>query len=121
MGKFQHFAVSQTGDGESSIAVVEIYPSKLSGPTLMQELAQELNSLLEELDRKDVLLNLSRVEFVASAALNRLINFQKRVHDAGGKLKLCNLRPEIASVFAATRLNQVFDIRKDKNEGLASY
>ena len=119
MGEFQHFAVTPGNGAQAS--VVELLDSKLSGPILMQELAQEWNTLLEQLDRKDVVLDLSRVEFIASAALNRLILFQKRVHNSGGSLKLCNLRQEIASVFAATRLNQVFDIQKNVPEALASY
>ena len=88
---------------------------------MVQELANELLRVLEQSEKKDVLLNLGRVEFIASAALNRLINFQKRVHAAGGKLKLCSLRPAVESVFAATRLNQVFDIQRTEAEALASY
>ena len=119
MGGFQHFAVSSAEDARA--AVIEFFDPKLSGPILMQELAQELNSLLEQADSKHLVLDLSRVEFISSAALNRLIHFQKRVRDAGGSMKLCNLRREIESVFVATRLNQVFDIQKDVSAALASY
>jgi anti-sigma B factor antagonist len=107
--------------GTTCVAVVGFRDEKLSGPTLMQELAEDLASLLENLEQKNVLLDLSHVEFISSAALNRLINFQKRVHDAGGKLKLCGLRPAIESVFAATRLNQLFDLCKTEVEAVSHF
>jgi anti-sigma B factor antagonist len=121
MRGFRRIEVSQHASGQTGVAVVDFLDEKLSGPILMQELADDLTRMLEEIEHKNVLLNLSRVEFISSAALNRLINFQKRVHDAGGQMKLCGLRPSIESVFAATRLNQVFDLCTSEEEALSHY
>jgi anti-anti-sigma factor len=121
MEKLRRIAVSQRALGETGVIVVELLDPKLSGPTLTQELAEDLLSLLEKGKPTNVLLNLVQVEFISSAALNRLINFQKRVQDSGGKLKLCGLRPSIESVFAATRLNQVFDLCKNEDDALAHF
>ena len=121
MGDFRRIEVSHWESGKKRISVVEVLDEKLAGPTMVQELATELLRMLEQSEKKDVLLNLGRVEFIASAALNRLINFQKRVHSDGGKLKLCSLRPSIETIFATTRLNQVFDIQRTEAEALASY
>jgi len=45
----------------------------------------------------------------------------KKVKDAAGQLKLCCLRPEIGEVFKITRLDRVFDIRKDEASGLSAF
>ena len=121
MGEFRRIEVSQRTSGQTGVAVVNFLDQKLAGPTLMQELAEDLATLLEKVEHKNVLLDLSHVDFISSAALNRLINFQKRVRDAGGQLKLCRLSPSIESVFAATRLNQVFDLCKTEEDALLHY
>jgi anti-anti-sigma factor len=121
MGEFRRIETSKWESGARHVAVVEILDEKLSGAVQMQELAAELSQFLEETEHKDVLLNLARVTFIASAALNRLINFQKRVHDAGGRLVLCRLSPPIENIFSTTRLNQVFEIQKSESEAFASF
>jgi len=39
----------------------------------------------------------------------------------GGVLKLSNIRAEIYEVFAITKLNRLFDIRKDEADALAAF
>jgi anti-sigma B factor antagonist len=121
MAEFRRIETSEWNSRDTRVTIVGFLDEKLSGPTLLQELVQELNTLLDRMEGSHILLNLSRVEFISSAALNRLINFQKRIRGAGNELKLCDLRPSIENVFVATRLNQVFDIQRTEDEALASF
>jgi anti-sigma B factor antagonist len=121
MSGFHRIAVSAWEFDGKHVAVVEILDDKLWGLTVMHDLMHELSSWFEHSQHKDVLLNLGRVEFISSAALNRLVNFQKRVQDAGGHCKLCCLRPGIEEIFVTTRFNQLFDIRRSEAEALAAY
>jgi anti-sigma B factor antagonist len=121
MGEHAQVNVSLWESGDQRVTVIDVLESKLSGPTLMQDFALELSNALEASPSKNILINLNRVEFISSAALNRLINYQKRVIDAHGRLKLCCLAPSLESVFVATRLIQVFDIRPTEREALASF
>jgi anti-sigma B factor antagonist len=36
-------------------------------------------------------------------------------------MKMCNIRPEIFEVFQITKLNKVFDIRKDETEAITAF
>ncbi|MBW3596518.1 MAG: STAS domain-containing protein [Planctomycetes bacterium] len=121
MSELKHIEVYQAQSGADRVTVVEFRDDRLWEATVLQQLSQELSSLLESGERQHFLLNLARVDYMSSAALNRLINFQKRVHATGGKLKLCNLKPAIDEVFAATRFNQVLDIHATPAEALSSY
>ena len=40
---------------------------------------------------------------------------------AGGKMRLCGLKPEIHEVFVITKLTKVFDIKPDENEALNGF
>ncbi|MBI1813128.1 STAS domain-containing protein [Candidatus Peregrinibacteria bacterium] len=83
----------------------------------IQVIGDQLYGPVEE-GRKKLLLNFGNVEYMASMALAKLITLQKIVQDAGGKLVLCNLDPEIREVFEITRLDTMFAIRGDEQDGL---
>ena len=63
----------------------------------------------------------SSVDFLSSAALGKLITLDKKMKAHGGALKLSNIRAEIYEVFAITKLNRLFDIRKDEADALAAF
>ncbi|HRX77945.1 MAG TPA: STAS domain-containing protein, partial [Pirellulaceae bacterium] len=87
----------------------------------IEELGDELFALVEADHLKNLLLNFTGVEFLSSAALNKLIILDKKVKSSGGKLVLCDLRQEIKEVFAITRLDQLFSISNSEQEGLAAF
>ena len=70
MVEFHRIAVSEWESDDKRVAVVEILDERLYAPGQLQDLARELTSLLEDGERKDVLLDLARVDYISSAALN---------------------------------------------------
>ena len=102
--------VSEIGD----VTVVRFVDRKIIDTANIQELGDELFSLVENDNRKSLLLNFSHVEFLSSAALNKLILLDRAVEMHGGRLKLCSLRPEIQEVFVITRLNRMFGIHEEE-------
>jgi len=109
--------ISEIGD----VTVVRFVDRKILDATNIEELGDELFALVEQENRKSLLLNFSNVEFLSSAALNKLIVLDKKAKASGGDLKLSNLRSEIMEVFVITRLNQLFDIKDDEADALAAY
>ena len=117
MAVHRRFQLSQVGD----VTVVRFVDRKILDEANIQELGQELFQLIEEEDRKALLLNFSSVEFLSSAALGKLITLDKKVKAHSGRLKLSNIRPEIYEVFAITKLNKLFDIKDDEADALAAF
>ena len=58
---------------------------------------------------------------MSSAALGKLIRLDKKVKQAGGQLKLCNICPNIYEVFTITKLNQVYEIHDDERAAIAAF
>jgi len=117
MANSQRLELAEIG----AVTVIRFVDRKILDEGNIQELGKELFALVEEDNRKSLLLNFSAVEFLSSAALGKLITLDKKVKAHGGKLKLCKIRPEIYEVFAITRLNKYFDIKDDEEDGLASF
>ncbi len=116
MSNQNRISVKDVGD----TAVVSFIDSKILDEANIQEMGRELFGLVEN-GRKQILLNFSKVEFLSSAALGKLITLDKKVKSSQGQLRLSNIRPEIYEVFAITRLNKLFEIHDDEADALASF
>jgi anti-sigma B factor antagonist len=106
----------------NTVTVVTFVDRKILDAANIQELGDELFGLVEQPDpQKALLLDFGTVEFLSSAALNKLIILDKKVKAKSGRLKLCNLKPEIQEVFVITRLNQLFDIKDTVDDALSAF
>lgn len=109
--------VSKTGD----VTVVRFVDRKVLDEESIQELGKELFDLVEVQNRRQLLLNFANVEFISSATLGKLIVLDRKVKTAKGRLRMCQIRPEILEVFRITKLDKVFDIRDEEAEALAAF
>ncbi|MCU0978618.1 MAG: STAS domain-containing protein [Pirellulaceae bacterium] len=106
---------------ERGITVVTFIERKILEAAHILELGEELLQLAEKDENKHLLLDFSSVEFLSSAALNKLIILDKKVKSKSGQLKLCNMMPEIREVFVITRLNQLFDIVDTREKAMEGF
>ena len=113
--------VTNLNGNAGDVSMVRFQDRKIIDAANIQELGDELFALVEKDERKNLLLNFATVDFLSSAALNKLIILDKKVKAHSGKMRLCNLKPEIYEVFAITRLNQLFDIKNTEAEALSGF
>jgi anti-sigma B factor antagonist len=106
---------------EEGVSVVRFVDKKIVDSGTIEQLGEELVSLVTVEKRSQILLNFDGVEFMSSAALNKLIKLNSSVKAAAGRLKLCNLRAEIKEVFKITKLDRVFDLRKSQEDAIAAF
>ncbi len=103
------------------VTVVSFIDKKILDAVNIQELGDELFSLVDRDGVKSLLLDFGNVEFLSSAALNQLVILDKKVNTNAGQLRLCNLLPEIQEVFVITRLNQLFEINETMDDALSAF
>lgn len=111
----QRISLAESG----GITVVTFNDSKIIDEQAIQDLGQELINLVERDNRGKIVLNFGAVEFLSSAALGKLISFEKKARSSKAKLILTNIRPEIYEVFAITKLTKLFTIKDDEADALA--
>jgi anti-sigma B factor antagonist len=104
----RHLEIELIGD----VTVVRFTDKKLIDDRTIRLVGDQLCSLVDEQGRRKILLNFCNVEYLSSAALGELIILHKKVIAAGGRLVLYNIDPQIYEVFAGTKLNKLFDIRR---------
>jgi anti-sigma B factor antagonist len=106
---------------QGPVSIVRFVDKKIVDSASIEQLGEELNSLVLVDNRGVLLLNFEGVDFLSSAALNKLISLNNKVKSVQGRLKLCNLRAEIKEIFTMTKLDRVFDIRKSESDALEAF
>lgn len=121
MVPYRRIEVTPIRIGETEVSIVRFVDRKIIDVTNIQELGNELFGLVDKDGKKHLLLNFANVEFLSSAAMNKLFILEKKIRAHVGMLRLCNLRPEIYEVFAIMRVNQLFVITNSEDEALKNW
>lgn len=103
------------------ITIAGFTDRKILDESNIQLIGEELFGLVEEDQRKRIILDFSNVEYLSSAALGKLITMDTKVRNANGKLRLCNIRPDIYEIFQITRLNKIFEIKDTQEDALQGF
>ena len=104
------------------ILLVGFGVGKLLDEQVIQEVGRRLIETIEEVgDEKQIVLSFRGVSFMSSAMLGRLVMFHKKCKAADVDLKLASIAPEIAEVFKITKMNKLFDIRKDEEAAMKAF
>ena len=109
-----NISVEQHGD----VVVVRPMQAKVTGRDGEDPVLERLLDLVDADERSKFVLDLSRVQFLGSSALNQLVVLDRRVKEKGGQWKICSPRREICEVFNITRLDSVFSIADTEEAAL---
>jgi anti-sigma B factor antagonist len=72
-------------------------------------------------DKKKIVLNLARVDYIDSSGVGELVASYTAVRNAGGELKLLALTKKVHDVLYVTKLYTVFDIKDDEFTAVKSF
>jgi len=108
-----------TIEEKASVVFISVKEERLDAHN-SGDLKNQMLSLFED-GKTQLLIDLKDVRFVDSSGLGALVSGFKNASSHNGNLKLCNLQPQVKSMFELTRLHRVFEIFPDAEEALASF
>jgi anti-sigma B factor antagonist len=82
-------------------------------------LAEKLASLIEA-RRRQLVVNLDRVDYISSAGFRVLLVASRLAEAAEGKLALCGLSPDLQKLFSLASFTELFEIHATRPPGPAS-
>jgi anti-sigma B factor antagonist len=103
------------------VTVVNFVDKKILDEQNIQIIGEQLFDLVDNQQKRKILLNFGNVEFLSSAALGKLITMNKKVQTSGGKLVMCNIARSIMEVFEITKLDKLFKIFPDEQSALQAF
>jgi anti-sigma B factor antagonist len=99
--------------------VVEFRTASLMDPIELEEIGQALYQLVDEQDRRMLILDFEQVQYLSSQAIGILLTLNKKL---GGlkksKLILCAVGPALMELLRITRLDRVLTIKTSQKEAL---
>jgi anti-sigma B factor antagonist len=102
----------------ADITIATSRDMKLNDDLVIQEWGDQLLALLEDHACRKLLVNFERVLFMSSSALRALITLNKKAKEVKATLLLCGIDDNIMEAFRITRLDNVFQIKKNEDEGV---
>ncbi len=93
---------------------------KIKGGPHAEVFRNDLQKLIDE-DKKNVIIDLGKVNFMDSSGIGILIGGFKTMRDNGGDIKLCNADKRITSLLMVSHLNTVFDTHPSLDSAVKAY
>ena len=99
--------------------VVEFRTASLMDPIELERIGKSIYRLVEEEDRRKILLDFERVTFISSQAIGIVMNVRKKLLALPhSKLVLCGVGPRIMEVLKLVGLLKVLTIRPSQHEAI---
>lgn len=95
---------------EGDVVVGQFSVSRLSDDQNIEQLGHDLFALVEQFDKRKVVLSMSNVEYLTSSVLGKLITMHRKMHRQQGRLVLCDLQPDVTEIMRISRLNDYFKV-----------
>jgi len=87
----------------------------------IQNIGRELYGLVEEREKRKLVLDFSDVRFLSSQALGVLLTLRRKADQAQTEIVLCGIRKELTRVFEITNLNRLFAFFEVLEQALAHF
>jgi anti-sigma B factor antagonist len=105
----------------AGVTLVTFTDTSILDGAVIEELGKALYQLVDQQNKRRVVLDFSNVKFLSSHALGVLLTLYKKAREIKGEVVLCGLRADLKKVFTLTNLDKVFQFFPDDAAALASF
>jgi anti-anti-sigma factor len=104
------------------VVVVTFKHSKILDQTVIGQIGEEFKGLsLQAAADRRLLLNLAKIEFMASAMIGQIMRLHKQCKQDKVDLKLCSISPNIMEVFRITTLDKLLNIYPTEEKAIEAF
>lgn len=86
-----------------------------------REIFVPIYSLVSDVGRCKLVLDLSIANYLPSMALGKLVMLNRKVQSAGGRLALCGISPPVGEILKTTHIYSLFSIFGGEKEAVQSF
>jgi anti-sigma B factor antagonist len=106
---------------QGAVIVIRFGEHRILDEATVKKFGDELFHVADRPDCQNLLLNFFGVVGLSSAMLGIMLLLRKKMAQKPGKLKLCQVGPEIMDVFHATKLGLLFEVLDSEQQGLKAF
>lgn len=110
-----HFTVQKI----EKFTVVEFRTPSLMDPIQLEEIGKSLYRLVDEEDRRLIVLDFEKVTYLSSQAIGIVLNMNKKLSTLkNSKLILCGVGARLMELIKITRLDKILTIKPSQKEAV---
>ena len=99
--------------------IIEFRQPSLMDPVELESIGTSLYRLVDEEDRRKVVLDFERVTYLSSQAIGIVLTMQKKLNALPhSKLVLCGVGPRLMELIKITRLDRILTIKPSQREAI---
>jgi anti-sigma B factor antagonist len=103
------------------VTLVRLKPPKILDDNTIRAILDPIYSIVADMGRSNIVLNLAAVEYLPSIALGKLVMLSRKAQASNGRLALCQLTPTVEHTLESTHLKDLFTICATEQEALQSF
>ncbi len=111
----QHFIVQPI----DKFTVVEFKTPSLMDAMILEDIGKELYRLVDEEDRRRLILDFEKVQYLSSQAIGIILTLNKKLSALKhSKFILCGVGPKLLELLKITRLDRILTVKPTQREAL---
>ncbi len=113
-----HFTVHNV----EKATIVEFRTASLMDAIILEDIGTELYRLVDAEDRRKLVLDFEKVEYLSSQAVGIIINLHNKLKKLkNSKMILCSVGPKLAEILRIMRLDKMLIIKPTQREAVKSF
>ena len=110
-----HFTVQQI----EKFTVVEFITPSLMDPLVLEEIGKELYRIVDEEDKRRLILDFEKVQYLSSQAIGIVLTLNKKLTALkNSKFVLCGVGPKLLDLLKITRLDRILTVKPTQKEAV---
>ena len=102
-----------------SICIIYL-PEEFEKQMLTDRLEEDLNNVVQENIKHDIVINMASVKFISSLGLGILVRIVRELWNTGKKLHICSINNIINELLEIVNLRELVNIYDDEDEAVQS-
>ena len=100
-------------------SVVEFKTASLMDPIILEEIGKELYRLVDEEDRRKLVLDFEKVQYLSSQAIGIILTLNKKLSPLKySKMVLCGVGPKLMELLKITRLDRILVVKPTQQDAV---
>ena len=110
-----HFVINTV----EKYTIIEFRIVSLMDSLLIEEIGSQLYPLVDEQDKRHIILDFEKVQYLSSQAIGLVLNMHKKLSTLKhSKLIMCGVGPKLMELMKITRLDRVLTIKPSQAEAI---
>ena len=110
-----------TLEEQGDVLIVGFKMKMLNDEENIEQLGQELFSLVEQYNRLKIALDMSNVDYLTSSVIGKLITLHRKLHRCQGKMALFGLTEGVGAILSTSKLLSYFTVADGKDAAIALF